>query len=184
MGMVGLTDNIVGLIKQSMYRWKTNLYADGKLLGSVPIRRGMFQGDSFSSLLIVITLLPLAHILTEIGIVYQLEKNGAKFNHLFLMDDLKLYGKNDKENILSKVNKQVFLVGNFNINLLNYSGPQPINEFLDSLASNSFIQYILQPTRITSHSKTVMDNILSDIISHEVISGNMIIYLNFCLLVM
>ena len=95
MGMVGLTDNIVGLIKQSMYRWKTNLYADGKLLGSVPIRRGMFQGDSFSSLLIVITLLPLAHILTEIGIVYQLEKNGAKFNHLFFMDDVKLYGKND-----------------------------------------------------------------------------------------
>ena len=28
---------------------------------------------------------------------YQLEKNGAKVNHLFFMDDLKLYGKNDKE---------------------------------------------------------------------------------------
>ena len=27
---------------------------------------------------------------------YQLEKNGTKVN-LFLMDDLKLYGKNDKE---------------------------------------------------------------------------------------
>ena len=184
MGMVRLADNIIGLIKQSVNRWKTNLYADGKLLGSVPIRRGIFQGDSFSPLLIVIALLPLAHILTETEIVYQLEKNGAKFNHLFFMDDLKLYGKNDKENISSKVNKQVFLVGNFNINLLNYSDPQPINEILDSLASNSFIQYILQPTRITSHSKTVLDNILSDINSHEVISGNMIIYLSFCLLVM
>ena len=32
MGMVGLADNIIGLIKQSMNRWKTNLYADGKLL--------------------------------------------------------------------------------------------------------------------------------------------------------
>ena len=73
---------------------------------------------------------------------------------------------------MPKVNKQVFLVGDFNINLLNYSDPQPINKFLDSLASNSFISYILQPTRITSHSKTLMDNILSDIIYHEVISGN------------
>ena len=30
MGMVGLADNIIGLIKQSMNKWKTKLYADGK----------------------------------------------------------------------------------------------------------------------------------------------------------
>ena len=97
MGMVGLVDNIIGLIKQSMNKWKTNLYADGKLLGSVPIRRGIFQGDSFSPLLFVIALLPLTHILRKTGMGYQLEKNGAKVSHLFFMDDLKLYGKNDKE---------------------------------------------------------------------------------------
>ena len=45
MKIIGLADNIIGLIKQSMNRWKTNLYADEKLLGSVPIRRGIFQGD-------------------------------------------------------------------------------------------------------------------------------------------
>ena len=97
MGMVGLADNIIGLIKKSMNKRKTNLYADGKPLGSVPIRRGIFQGDSFSPLLFVIALLPLTHILRETGMGYQLEKNGAKVNHLFFMDDLKLYGKNDKE---------------------------------------------------------------------------------------
>ena len=97
MGMVGLADNIIGLIKQSMNKWKTNLYADGKLLGSVPIRRGIFQGDSFSPLLFVIALLPFTHILRETGMGYQPEKNGAKVNHLLLMDDLKLHGKNDKE---------------------------------------------------------------------------------------
>ena len=96
MGMVGLADNITGLIKQSMNKWKTNLYPDGKLLGSVPIRRGIFQGDSFSPLLFEITLLPLTHVLRETGMGYQLEKNGAKVNHLFCMEDLKLYGKNDK----------------------------------------------------------------------------------------
>ena len=32
MGMVELAHNIIGLIKQSMNKWKTNLHADGKLL--------------------------------------------------------------------------------------------------------------------------------------------------------
>ena len=96
-GMVGFADNIIGLIKQGMNKWKTNLYADGKLLGSVPIRTGIFQGGSFSPLLFVIVLLPLTHILRETGMGYQLEKNGAKVNQLFVMDDVKLYGRNDKE---------------------------------------------------------------------------------------
>ena len=65
MGMVGLADNVIGLIKQSMNKWKTKLYADGKRLGPVPIRRGIFQGDSSSPLLFVIALLSLTHILRE-----------------------------------------------------------------------------------------------------------------------
>ena len=28
---------------------------------------------------------------------YQLENNGGNFNHLLFMEDLKLYGKNEKE---------------------------------------------------------------------------------------
>ena len=73
---------------------------------------------------------------------------------------------------LSKESKQVFLLGDFNIDLLNYNDHQPTNEFLDSLASNSFSRYILQPTRLTSHSKTLIDNIFSNVISHEVTSVN------------
>ena len=34
---------------------------------------------------------------------------------------------------LSKENKQIFLLGDFNINLLHYNDHQPTNEFLDSL---------------------------------------------------
>ena len=58
-----------------------------------------------------------------------------------------------------KEQKQIFLLGDFNINLLNYNEHQPTNEFLDSLISNSIISYILLPTRLTSHSKTLIDNI-------------------------
>ena len=83
-----------------MNKWNTSLYADGKLFGSVPIRRGIFQGDLFSSLLFVITFLPLIQILRETGMWYKLENNEAKVNHhLFFMDDLRLYRKNDKETV-------------------------------------------------------------------------------------
>ena len=64
--------------------------------------------------------------------------------------------------IVSKGGKQFFLLGDFNINLLNYNDHQPTNDFLDSLASNCFIPYILYPTRITSHLKTLIDNIFSN----------------------
>ena len=36
-----------------------------------------------------------------------------------------------------------------------------------------FLPYIIQPTRITSHSKSIVDNIFSNYISQEVISGNL-----------
>ena len=74
--------------------------------------------------------------------------------------------------IVSKDCKQVFLLGDFNINLLNFNDHQPTNDFLDSLASNYFISYILNSTRITSHSKTLSDNIFSNFVSHEIVSGN------------
>ena len=74
--------------------------------------------------------------------------------------------------IVSKEQKQVFLLGDFNINILNYNDHQPTNDFLGSLASNSFIPYVLHPSRITSHSKTLTDNIFSNFISPDIISGN------------
>ena len=82
----------------------------------------------------------------------------------------KLYPKN-------KNRKQVFLLGNFNINLLSQNDHQPTNDFLDSLASNFFISYILHPNRITSYSKTLIDNIFSNFISPDIIPSN--IYPNF-----
>ena len=58
------------------------------------------------------------------------------------------------ENI-SKEQKSTFLLGDFNVKLLNYNEHNQANDFLNSLASNSFIPLTLQPTRITSHSNTL-----------------------------
>ena len=76
------------------------------------------------------------------------------------------------ENI-SKEKKYFFLLGDFNVNLLNYSEHNQTNEFSDSLASNSFISLILQPTKITSHSNTLIDNIFSNVIDPDIILGNL-----------
>ena len=74
---------------------------------------------------------------------------------------------------ISKEQKSVFLLGDFNVNLLNYNEHNQTNEFLDPFASNSFRPLNLQPTRITSHSSTVIDNIFSNVIAPDIISGNL-----------
>ena len=60
---------------------------------------------------------------------------------------------------ISKEQKSIFLLGDFNVNLLNYNEHNETNEFLDSIASKSFVPLILQPTRKTSHSNTLIENI-------------------------
>ena len=75
---------------------------------------------------------------------------GTIYKHYSI--DLTDFNSNYLNNLLEKISKEqksVFLLGNFNINSLNHNFRNPTNAFLDSLASNSFLPYILQPTRIT-----------------------------------
>ena len=74
---------------------------------------------------------------------------------------------------ISKEQKSIFLLGDFNANLMNYNEHNQTNKFLDSLASNSFIPLILQLPRITSHSNTLIDNIFSSVIDPGTTSGNL-----------
>ena len=48
---------------------------------------------------------------------------------------------------------------------MHYNEHKPTNEFLDSLASNSYLPYVIQPSQHTSHSRTFIDNIFSNVIS-------------------
>ena len=70
---------------------------------------------------------------------------------------------------ISKENKSIFRLGDFNVDLLKYDHHAPTNEFLDSLSSHMFLPHIIQPTRVPSNSKTLIDNIFSNIlmISHN-----------------
>ena len=61
------------------------------------IKRGIFQGDSLSPLHFVIALKPLAAISRKVKTKYELGKRKGSINHLLFMDDLKLYGNDEKE---------------------------------------------------------------------------------------
>ena len=74
---------------------------------------------------------------------------------------------------MSEKQKSIFLHGDFNVNLLNCYEHNETNDLLNSFASNSFRPLILQPTKITSYSNTLIDNIFSNVIDPDIISGNL-----------
>ena len=70
-------------------------------------------------------------------------------------------------------NKVSYLSGDFNIDLLKIETDDSISDFYNSLTSHLFVPHITLPTRITSHSQTLIDNIFSnDPNFEEGISGN------------
>ena len=73
---------------------------------------------------------------------------------------------------LSKENKTVFHLGDFDIDLLNYDRHSLTNEFLDSLSPHMLLPHIVQPTRIRNNSKTLIDDIYSNTITPNNILGN------------
>ena len=63
-------------------------------------------------------------------------------------------------------NKDVYLMGDFNIDLL-----QQDSTFQNMLQSNSFNATIDKPTRLTNESSTLIDNIFTNVISDHMCSG-------------
>ena len=73
---------------------------------------------------------------------------------------------------LTYENKNLVLLGDFNIDLINFNNNTESSDFLETITSNSLMPLILQPTRITSHSKTLIDNIFTNITEKSVKLGN------------
>ena len=72
---------------------------------------------------------------------------------------------------LSNENKQILIIGDFNINLLNYDDKNTAN-FLDTMFSYSYLRFINTPTRVTGHSKTLIDNIFYNKPMLNITAGN------------
>ena len=68
--------------------------------------------------------------------------------------------------------KTIFLLGDFNIDLLKYEISDSVNSFIDTLSSNFLLLLIFLATRI-SKTSTLIDNIFSNLTSlEETESGN------------
>lgn len=76
--------------------------------------------------------------------------------------------KIDRENELS------IILGDFNLDLLKLDSHPDTENFLNTLGSLSFQPHILQPTRITNHSQTLIDNIFFNSLEHLTLSGNIV----------
>ena len=85
--------------------------------------------------------------------------------------------KEHLESILSQLtreNENLFIMGDFNINLLTCESHPESNDFILMLNSFFLLPYILQPTRITERSATLIDNIFANTYSMNAISGNLV----------
>ena len=75
---------------------------------------------------------------------------------------------------LSREDKTIMLMGDFNIDLLKYDTNKDSTMFLDIMYTNFLLPYITIPTRVTTHSETLIDNIFSNNIEDGLIFGNII----------
>ena len=88
----GIANNIQDFLNNSM-----KLNTSGEKLGEDDIKRGFFLGDSLSSLLFVLCMVPLTWLLKRAKAVYKWGNKGLKLNHLLCMDDLKLFTKSKNQ---------------------------------------------------------------------------------------
>ena len=73
--------------------------------GDISININIFQGDSLSTILFCVSLITLNKLLNNRGYGYEIYDNTT--NHVFYMDNLKLFAKNDQElHVLSNIVKQ------------------------------------------------------------------------------
>ena len=59
---------------------------------------------------------------------------------------------------ITKSKKTCVLLGDFNIDLIKYDSNQGVSNFYDNISSHGFRPLILQPSRVTATSATLIDN--------------------------
>ena len=85
-----------------------------------------------------------------IGCIYRHHTPVSDFLETFLNDVLEK---------VTKSNKICALIGDFNVDLIKYGNHSPTESFYDLVSSFGFRPLILQPSRVSSNSATLIDNI-------------------------
>ena len=88
-----------------------------------------------------------------VGVIYRPPNTDLKqFNEKFV--DLLCKIRSD--------NKLVYLMGDYNINLLSAETHSPTSEFLELMFSNTYVPLINKPTRVSTNTATIIDNIFTN----------------------
>ena len=104
-----ISSALINFLRINMSMWETalNLTHQNSNIKSKPIKikSGIFQGDFLSLLLFCLSLISLSKKLNQTGYGYNIPKRSI--NHLFYVDDLKLFAKDDNnlEGLLQTVKK-------------------------------------------------------------------------------
>ena len=65
------------------------------------------------------------------------------------------------------------MLGDFNVDLLKCGHHAPTNQFLNCLSSHILLPHTIQPTRVTSNCKTLIDSIFYSILGPDSVSENL-----------
>ena len=76
---------------------------------------------------------------------------------------------------LNKGKKEVYITGDFNIDLLQYETNNKCKDFYNLVTSSGFLPLITQPTRFNKCPQTLIDNIFTNTFDHDCESGNILI---------
>ena len=95
--MIMNNNNLDNRITNDMENWKVELTIGRQILAEVKIHKGIFQEDSLSLLLFVITMMPFRYKLRKGSASYKFIKSQEKKNHLMYMDNIKIFAKNEKK---------------------------------------------------------------------------------------
>ena len=99
-----------------------------------------------------------------VGCIYRHHSSITEFVDSFLSETLAKIGKEKK--------KTIALLGDFNVDLLKFDDDINTGNFINLLSTYGFRPLVLQPTRVTSESATLIDNIYINDIEARSIGGN------------
>ena len=115
---------------------------------------------------------------TFIELIYPCQKNkivGCIYKHHNITETELVELMRPTVKQITKEKKPCQLMGDFNINLLSSVQNTDGAEFFNEMTSFNFMPLITAPTRVTSRSKSLIDNIFVNRYDHNIISGNILV---------
>ena len=73
--------------------------------------------------------------------------------------------------LITKDRKPCYICGDFNLDLLNAASHNPTSDYLNTFYSGSFYPLIDKPTRVTTKSATLIDNIFTNVLNTKITPG-------------